>query len=163
MIVLFWLQAANSTGKISDISSAVSNAVTQLCQCHYQPRFLVDGRLLCSVDKNEVIFQSQLLTTNNKTAEDIRNLTQQWVFTEPLLSINNKTYLLDPYCSIVLDELGDTLCDAISPTDSEADIDEAKRRFTIYVLEIVSVAIFLLVLFATFAVIIYVIIRMQKR
>ena len=168
MGILVWfhkhycLQVTNSMMKISDISNSISGAISQRCLCQYPSSFIVNGRLFCGENKNDVIFQSHFLTTDLKTPEEIRNLTQQWVLTKPLVRINNKMYQFDPYCSVAVEELGETTCDAISPT--EAETDEVALRFTL--LEIASIAIMavlLVVVIVAFAVIAYLAVKIHKR
>ena len=112
------LQISNTTDKIADVSDAITKAVVDMCQCPYTPDLIVDGRLLCSDDKSLSIYQALFLTTDGMTAEHIRNLTQEWVLTKPTITISSKTYQLDNFCSVVIDELGVITCDAIvQPTD----------------------------------------------
>ena len=110
------LQISNTTDKIADLTDGISKAIVDLCQCLYIPDFIVDSRLFCSVDKNEITYQALLLTTDGKTAEEARNLTQEWVLTEPAVNIQGKMYQLESHCSVVIDEIGVIACDAISPT-----------------------------------------------
>ena len=110
------MQLSNTTDKIADLRDDVSNAIVDMCQCLYSDEFIVDSRLFCSGDKNEIIYQALLLTTDNKTAEEIRNFTQEWVLMKPAINIQDSMYQLDSYCSVVTDELGVITCDAISPT-----------------------------------------------
>ena len=131
------MQVANSTGKISDISNAITTEVSRQCQCQYTAGFIVNSRLLCSDGKSETIYQGQLVTTDGKTADQIRNLTQEWVLTKPYIKVGNKMYQLDPYCSVAIEELGDTTCDAISPTESRS----VDTSYSFTTLEVASVAI----------------------
>ena len=103
------------------------------------------------------------MTPEGKTAKEIRNLTQEWAFSKPRVSIANTMYPLDPYCSVVVEELGETGCDAVSPTPS-SETATSTPRFT--VLEIVSVAVMVflfLVVVASLAVICCLIVKMTKR
>ena len=106
----------NTSGKVSDISKAVTKAIAELCQCQYTPRFIIDGQIFCN-SKSEVVYQGQLLTTDGKTAEEIRNLTQEWVLNKPFIGVSDQTYQLNPYCSVAIDKVGESVCDAISPTE----------------------------------------------
>ena len=62
-----------------------------------------------------------LLKIEGHSAEEIRNTTQQWVLTKPIVSILGKSYQLDPYCSVVVHKIGDISCDVISPPQLEPD------------------------------------------
>ena len=107
------LQEENAVRKTSDIAQFISQQVAQLCQCQYSDSFIVDGRLFCTT-KNNVIYQAKLLSTDGKTALEIRNITQLWVLTKPIITIEEKFYQLDPFCSVVVKELGVTSCETAS-------------------------------------------------
>ena len=157
------IQAEDQIRKISDISNTISTAIAMQCQCQYTNNFIVRGGLLCSNNEKGFIFQGLLLTPEGKTAKEIRNLTQEWAFSKPQVSIANTIYQLDPYCSVVVEELGETGCDAVSPTASSETVTSTPR-FT--VLEIVSVAVMVflfLVVVASLAVICCLIVKMTKR
>ena len=149
--------------KLSDILAAISSAIAQQCQCQYTTSFIANGRLMCGNDESEFIFQGELVTTDSKTADEIRNLTQDWVLKKPLVGIGNTMYQLNPYCSVVVDELGETSCDAISPTEPEPSTTSESPHFTL--LEITSVAVMgflFIVVVASILVICCLIIRMHK-
>ena len=153
----------NSVLKLSDISTAISNAITQQCQCQYMTSFITNTRLMCSDDESEVIFQGEFVTTDSKTAEEVRNLTQDWVLNKPLVGIGNAMYQLNPYCSVVVDELGEMSCSALSPTEPEPSTTSEPPRFTL--LEITSVAVMALlfiVVVASILVICCLIVRNHK-
>ena len=119
--------------------------------------------MLCSDDKSQVIYQGQLVTTEGKSAEEIRNLTQEWVLTKPFVKIDNKLYQLDSYCSVAVDseELGEIICDAIAPTESKA----ADVSSTLTVLELASViimAILLIVVLTTCSIIVCLVFRVHN-
>ena len=87
-----------------------------MCNCEYSENFIDSGQFLCSSSKKEIIYQAQLLTTDGKTAEEIRNITQNWVLTKPIVTISGQRHQLDPYCSVVIREIGDLSCDPTVPT-----------------------------------------------
>ena len=88
------------------------------CQCQYSDSLIIDDQLFC-VTKNDVIYQAKLLSTDGKTALEIRNITQQWVLSSPTIMIGNLSYQVDPYCSTVVKELGATSCHMV--TESQPD------------------------------------------
>lgn len=120
-VLLNIMQISNTTDKIADLTDGISKAIVDMCQCLYISNFIVDSRLFCSVDKSKITYQALLLTTDGKTAEEVRNLTQEWVLTEPAVNIQDKMYQLDSYCSVVIDEIGVIACDPISPTKPASD------------------------------------------
>ena len=82
------------------------------------------------------------------------------MLTKPIVTISNKMYQLDPYCSVVVEELGDRMCDAISPTESEPE--DTSYGFT--TLEVASVVIMaVLVMFILTACVIITVYCIVKR
>ena len=116
------LQNENPAEKSTDIATTIGEQVAQLCQCQYSETFISNGQFFCGNSKKQVIYQAQLLITDGKTAEEIRNITQKWVLTKPFITISGKSYQLDPYCSVVIKEFGDITCDAVSPTQLESSV-----------------------------------------
>ena len=85
---------------------------------------LIESRqFFCPSAKRQVIFEAMLQKTDVKTAEEIRNTTQKWVLKRPMMVIAGKAYQVDPYCSVVIPEVGDTSCDAILPSHLTPDSD----------------------------------------
>ena len=131
IVWISYLQESNTADKVTDVSEAVAKAIVDLCQCLYTPNLIIDHQLTCSEDKNLIIYQALLLSTDGKTAEQIRNLTQEWVLTKPTVNIDNKAYQLDSFCSIAINELGVIECDAIiEPTEPTANKSAASNDYT---------------------------------
>ena len=57
--------------------------------------------------------------TDDKTALELRNFTQRWVLSKPVVTIEGKSYQVDSSCSVVVNELGKTSCD-ILPASTDA-------------------------------------------
>lgn len=110
---LVYLQVKNSTSKMTKIAHFIAQRIVQLCQCQYSGDYIIDGRLFCA-SKNDVVYQAQLISTDGKTAQEIRNVTQQWVLSKPTIMIDNLSYQVDPNCSVIVKELGETSCNAAS-------------------------------------------------
>ena len=119
--------------KNTDIAEFVSQHIAQRCQCQYPSSFIADGRLFCTT-KDNIIYQAQLLPTDSKTALEIRNTTQLWVLSKPVLMIDGEPYQLDFQCSVVIEELGVTLCDTVGSTEPLP-----ASRSTITLTEMISV------------------------
>lgn len=102
----------------------IAQRIMQLCQCQYSGRFIVDGQLFC-ISENDVVYQAQLISTDGKTALEIRNITQQWILSSPSIMIHNLSYQVDPTCSVVVKELGEISCSAASesqPTNIKSTV-----------------------------------------
>ena len=97
-------------GKAKDMAQAISEQITQICDCEYSKHFVDNGQFFCSSSEKEIVYQARLLTTDGKTAEEIRKLTQKWVLTKPFVTISGKRHQLNPYCSVVIQEIGDLTC-----------------------------------------------------
>ena len=119
----------------------------------YTSSFIVDSQLFCN-GKIEVVYQGQLLTTDGKAAEEIRNLTQEWVLDKPSnISVSDQTYQLNPYCSVIIDKVGENVCDALSPTESTLRSDKISGTdFTIREISFIVVMVLLVVVIIAFAV-----------
>ena len=98
-------------GKAKDMAQAISEQIAQICNCEYSKNFVDNGQFFCSSSEKEIVYQAWLLTTDGKTAEEIRKLTQKWVLTKPFVTISGKRHQLDPYCSVVIQEIGNLTCD----------------------------------------------------
>ena len=105
------IQNENPERKTSSIAQFLAQQIAQLCQCQYSNNYITDAQFLCTA-KDDVIYQAVLLSTDDKTAFEIRNNTQQWILSKPVLMIEQQYYEVDPYCSVVVNELGTTTCDA---------------------------------------------------
>ena len=100
-----------------------------------------------------MVYQGQLLTTDGKAAEEIRNLTQKWVLDKPFISVSDQTYQLNPYCSVIIDKVGENVCDALSPTESTLKSDKISGTdFTIREISFIVVMALLVVVIIAFAV-----------
>ena len=103
---------------MSAIAQLIAQRIMQGCQCQYSARFIVSGQLFC-VSKNSVIYQAQLIPTDNNTALEVRNITQQWVLSGPAITINSLSYKVDPNCSTVVNELGVFSCHNSAVSESQ--------------------------------------------
>ena len=111
--------------------------MAQLYQCQYSSSFIVNSQLLCTA-KNDVVYQAKFLPSINKTALEIRNATQLWILTNPIIIIDGQVYELDPYCSIIVNELGVTSCGSSSST--EALLPSEKPSLGLSVIELASIS-----------------------
>jgi hypothetical protein len=114
---LLFLQNDNIEEKTANVTQFLAQQVAELCQCQYSSSFIVSSQLLCTA-KNDVVYQAKFLPSDNKTALEIRNITQLWIQTKPIITIGDQFYHVDPYCSIIVNELGMTSCgstEALSP------------------------------------------------
>lgn len=97
----------------------------KVCNCSYSVNFIIDGQFLC-FSSNELVYQGQFLTTNSKNAEEVRNLTQAWVLKKPMIKIANRSFQIDPFCSVTLITIGDSYCDAVESTAVINGLDSTK-------------------------------------
>lgn len=105
------LQKENPIGKATDVAQVISEQIVQICNCEYSEKFVKSGQFFCSNSRKQIIYQARFLTTDGKTVEEIRNITQKWVLTEPFVMIDSHRHQLDPYCSVVIERIGDLSCD----------------------------------------------------
>ena len=112
--------------------------MAQLCQCRYSSRFIISSQLLCTT-KNNIVYQAKFLPSVSKTSLEIRNTTQLWILTKPLIAIDEEFYRVDPYCSIIIKELGMTSCD-LNPS-TEALLPDQNSSFGKGVVELVAVIV----------------------
>ena len=71
---------------------------------------------------------------------------------KPFMTVAGKSYQLDPYCSVVITDVGDTSCDAISPAqlDSNSNAGSSNNEFIyggILLLMVVIVAVGIILTF----------------
>jgi predicted thioredoxin/glutaredoxin len=92
----------------------------------------------------DVIYQAQLLSIVDKTAQEIRNITEQWVLSQPSIIIDGVSYQVDPSCSTEVKELGETSCNSAS----ESDPADEESTNVVIVVSVVSVVMVLLLIIA---------------
>ena len=141
-IHLGFLQVSNPTTKINEIANFIAQQIIQLCQCQYLGSYIIDGQLFCA-SKNDVIYQAQLLSITSKTAQEIHNITEQWVLSQPSIVIDGVSYQVDPSCSTEVKELGVTSCNSASESDI---IEGSAINIAIVVSVIIVVMVLLLIL-----------------
>ena len=139
-IHLGFLQVSNPTTKINEIANFIAQQIIQLCQCQYLGSYIIDGQLFCA-SKNDVIYQAQLLSIIGKTAQEIHNVTEQWVLSQPSIVIDGASYQVDPSCSTEVKELGVTSCNSASESDEGSTIN-----VTVVVSVIIVVMVLLMIL-----------------
>ena len=101
-------------------ASTIAQRIVQGCQCQYSADFIINDQLFC-VSKKSVVYQAQFISTDSKTAVEIRNITQQWVLSGPAIVINGLSYRVDPNCSTVVNELGVSSCGVISESQPKSN------------------------------------------
>ena len=139
-------------GKVKDMAQAISEQIAQICNCEYSKNFVDNGQFFCSSSEKEIVYQAQLLTTDGKTAEEIRNLTQKWVLTKPFVTISGKGHQLDPYCSVVIQEIGDLTCDPTTLNVQSSSVRSSKGGGNLVGYS-VGIVLFLLVMVGTISVV----------
>ena len=122
---------------MASIAQFIAQRIAELCQCRYSNRFIVGGLLLCT-EKNNVVYQAKFLPSDTKTALEIRNITQRWILTKPIIVIDEVFYHVDPYCSIIAKELGSTSCGESRST--EASNQNPSLAIGVSVIELSSIA-----------------------
>ena len=115
------MQSDSNVREMSDITRSVTEEISRQCQCLYSVGLITRRLLFCDNDRNQLVYQAELLPTANVTSEDARSLTQGWVHTQPSVLINNQTFKLDSSCPVVVKTLGETTCEYYeSTTESES-------------------------------------------
>ena len=94
---------------VSTIAQFIAQQIMQGCLCQYSASFIVNGQLFC-ISENSAIYQAQLTSTDDKTALEVHNITQQWVLSGPTVTACGISFKVDPNCSIVVNKLGVTSC-----------------------------------------------------
>lgn len=65
-----------------------------------------------------IIYQARFVVVGGTTSQAIQSTIQNWVLTKSFITVDGQQYQLDTSCSIVIQEIGETSCDAIQPTSS---------------------------------------------
>ena len=99
-------------------ASTIAQRIVQGCQCQYSADFIINDQLFC-VSKKSVVYQAQFISTDSKTAVEIRNITQQWVLSGPAIVINGLSYRVDPNCSTVVN--GVSSCGVMSESQPKSN------------------------------------------
>ena len=127
-----YLQVENPSDKVSTIAQFIAQQIEQGCQCQYSANFIVNGQLFCT-SNNRAIYQAQLIPTDNKTALEVRNITQQWVHSGPTITISGLSYKVDLNCSTIVNELGVTSCYSDAVSESQPNSKNQLPAITISV------------------------------
>ena len=106
---------------------AISQQISQTCDCPYLESFIYGHRYFCNGNTamKTVIYQARFLVIDGTTVEDIWDTIQNWVLTKLFIIIDGQRYQLDTSCSVVIQEVGDTSCNAIelaSSADSQVNL-----------------------------------------
>ena len=118
----------------------MAQQIMHLCQCQYLGSHIVDGQLFCA-SKDDVIYQAQLLSTDGKTALEVRNTIQQWILSRPTILIDSLSYQVDPNCSTSIKELGETSCNAA--TESQPTNQRSVVSTSIIVVSVIVMLVLL--------------------
>ena len=89
------------------------------------------------IAENDVVYQAKFLPSYSKMALEIRNTTHLWILTKPIIVIDEQFYEVDPYCSIIVNELGSTSCGS-SPS-TEATLQNQKLFLGMSLIELASI------------------------
>ena len=103
---------------VSTIAQFIAQQIMQGCLCQYSASFIVNGQLFC-ISENSAIYQAQLTSTDDKTALEVHNITQQWVLSGPTVTVYSISFKADPNCSIVVNEVGVTSCHSESQPNNQ--------------------------------------------
>ena len=120
---------------MSDIAEAVTEHISRVCQCQYSNDFVIDGQLLCTDDDTAVIYQAMFLTSDERSALEIRNISQLWVLSKPMVSIDGQSYEVDPYCLVTVTRVGESSCNTAVSTEA---LSSSHTRITL--IEMVSIS-----------------------
>ena len=123
--LIYDIQRENPTSKMSAITNATTEQLSEQCQCSYTGSHIVSSQLFC--DNNKLIYQAKFLETSGKTLNEISTLIQKWVLSQPFISINSKPYELDSSCSVFVDAPGISTC-ALQSTTASTLIPQATLR-----------------------------------
>ena len=143
-------QTESSMSKLSDILSSITEEISTRCHCPYTVGSIIAGQLFCDVDRNQLLYQAQLLKSLNTSSEDIRSFAQDWVLSQPSVVINGTSFKLDSTCPVEVKTFGVTSCTSLSSTTesaTESSTSQRSRSPSVYELaSIVGVGLILLLL-----------------
>ena len=113
--------------------------MAQFCQCRYSSSFIVSSQLLCTA-KNDVtiVYQAKFLPSDSKTALEIRNTTHLWILTKLIITVDDEFYHVDPYCPIIVNELGMTSCGSSSSTEALLPNDKPPHGVSVIAMASIS-------------------------
>lgn len=88
-----------------------------MCQCEYPSSFITDAQLFCS-RRNNIVFQANVHSSDEIDTVQIRSIIEEWLLTEPPITIAGQSYQVDPSCTVEVEEFGVTVCDEKQPPDN---------------------------------------------
>ena len=90
--------------------------------------YVLHSRLLCGTSENEVIYQSNLLNVEGRTASELIELVQSWVDTGAVIEVGGVRYVLDSYCQVGVTEVDSVEeCVALNPTTATPRVGATVR------------------------------------
>ena len=105
--------------KISDFVDAVSEEMSNICDCYVPADHFGDMRLVCHKGSpNRVILQGRMIVIHTRNASELRVYLAQWVSAAPHVIVQGVQLVAENKCSVNLSELGDSKC-----MMSEAEMD----------------------------------------
>ena len=77
--------------KVEDLVQEISKSIEQYCRCDIPTNYIAYGKFTCGEDKPElVIFQGQLISTNDRDSSDLLVNLEEWVSSGPTVVIQGK-------------------------------------------------------------------------
>lgn len=97
------MQSESNDQKVEDIRQAISNYISDNCNCQvFSPQYIVDAKLVCLGD-NEVIFTGKILSTGELNSTSIRdNIVQEFLHSAETVNIDGQPLRVDNYCLAVV-------------------------------------------------------------
>ena len=159
------VQRENSARKKSDIANAITEQISNRCQCTYRSSLIIDSQLFCDDDPHKLIYQAQSLKLDERMSDEIRRLIQDWVLTEPSILINSQSYKLDSSCSVTVQTLGNSTCVILSPTPgvSEPEAPHTPSSFELAIIAAIGLILLLILLVVVSLIVFFVTKRSKKK
>ena len=118
-----YIQGIDTEAKLSDIWSALSNRIKQVCSCSFilQQHFF---SCLGTEDSETVVYIAELSYTVIPGVVDVPSLLTSWVDSGPAIIVNSIQLQVDTTCPVAIDSLKPESCivaPSTPPTDTPTD------------------------------------------
>lgn len=104
---MLYSQSSNKQQKITDITTAISNYISDNCNCRvFSPQYIVNPQLVCGKDKeDELIFVGSALSVGHINSTVIRDtFIQEYLTQGGVVTVAGQVVKINNYCSAVVTE-----------------------------------------------------------
>ena len=91
------------------VESTISDSLSERCECTFPREYIADGQFMCvNDDPNSVVYEGRLISTDDTDSVELLFHLQEWLLTEPTVSLSGVDLHATENCQVYIKELGNT-------------------------------------------------------